>query len=150
MDDIQGALRIPHSPSVDTGAPPSGPPGAIDYAASPTLAAIRTVAGEAAALQLVAGCGGTWVHLPMRLAPDAALVRLVGADAAARILAHFGAGARLCIPTGRGHGHGRRLDHREMVRLKREEGWSARRLAQAFGCSDRQVWKILAAAPPAP
>jgi hypothetical protein len=141
------AFLPPDQPACPAATPP--PPGAIDYASSPTLSVIRDVAGDAAAARLVAARGGTCVHLPARLQPEGELVRLVGEEAARRILGHFGAGAALRIPTGRGHGHGRRLDHAEIVRLRREEGWTAQRLARAFGCSDRQVWKILAAAAPA-
>ena len=125
-------------------------PPTLDYAASPTLSAIRDVAGDAAALKLVAACGGTWVHIPVRLSVRAELVRIVGASAARAIIDHFGGGAALRIPTGRGHGHGRRLDHAEIVRLHAApHRWSVKRLARAFSCSDRQILKILAAARPA-
>jgi hypothetical protein len=119
----------------------------IDYASSPTLSTIREVAGDAAVVKLIAARGGTWVHLPVRLTQRAELVRLVGVDAAQRIVDRFGARTLLRIPTGRGHGHGRRLDHGEIVRLNRA-GWSVPRLARAFHCTDRQVWNILANAAP--
>jgi hypothetical protein len=118
---------------------------AIDYAASPTLTTIRELVGDAVVLRLVAAKGGTWVHLPRRLGPDSELVRLVGAEAAAALVARFGGGAALRIPTGRGHGHGRRLDHAEIVRLHEQDGWSAERIARAMGCTDRQIWNILGA-----
>lgn len=119
----------------------------IDYASSPTLTTIREVAGDAAVVKLVTARGGTWVHLPVRLTPRAELVKLVGTEAARRIVERFGARTLLRIPTGRGHGHGRRLDHGEIVRLHRD-GWTVPRLARAFGCTDRQVWNILASAAP--
>lgn len=118
----------------------------LDYAASPTLSAIREVAGEAAAVKLVTARGGTWVHLPVRLSVKSELVRIVGAPAARAILDHFGGGTPLRIPTGRGHGHGRRIDHAEVVRLHDVERWSVKRLALHMGCTDRQILKILASA----
>lgn len=122
-------------------------PRAIDYAASPTLTEIRDVAGEAAAVKLVAERGGTWVHVPVRLTVRSELVQLVGAEAARAIIERFGGGAVLRIPTGRGFAHGRRLDHAEIVRLHHPpHSWSVKRLALAMGCTDRQILKILAAA----
>lgn len=122
-------------------------PPVIDYAASPTLTEIRSIAGDAAVTRLVAERGGTWVHVPMRLTVRAELVQIVGAEAARAIIQHFGGGAALRIPTGRGFAHGRRLDHAEIVRLHAPpHRWSIKRLALAMGCTDRQILKILAAA----
>lgn len=122
-------------------------PSSIDYAASPTLTDIRDVAGDAAVVKLVAARGGTWVHVPVRLTVRSELVTIVGAEAARAILQHFGGGVALRIPTGRGHAHGRRLDHAEIVRLHAPpHSWSIKRLALAMGCTDRQILKILAAA----
>lgn len=120
-----------------------------DYAASPTLTAIRDVAGDAAALKLIAARGGTSVHLPMRLREGGELVKIVGVTAARAILGHFGGGAMLRIPTGRGFAHGRRIDHAEVVRLSRS-GLSVKTIALRLGCTDRQIAKILAKAKPAP
>lgn len=120
-------------------------PPAIDYAASPTLSAIRDVAGDAAAVKLVAARGGAWVHVPMRLTVRSELVEIVGAEAARAIIQHFGGGVPLRIPTGRGFAHGRRLDHAEILRLHAPpHRWSVKRLALAMGCTDRQILKILA------
>ena len=115
----------------------------LDYPSSPTLTTLRELIGEAATLRLVAECGGTWIDVPA--VPDAKtrLVQLVGEAAAAEVIRRYGGRTRLRIPTGRGHAHGRRLDHGEILRLS-AEGWTVRRLARAFGCTDRQIWKVLA------
>lgn len=117
----------------------------VDYAASPTLTTLRELIGEAATLRLVAERGGICLHIPMTPDPKTELVRIVGPEAAAAVIRRYGGGTPLRIPTGKGHAHGRRLDHAEIVR-RAAEGWSVQRLARAFGCTDRQIFNILAKA----
>lgn len=124
-----------------TDAPPFDPP-ALDYASSPTLGQIRELAGERAALDLVAARGGTRVHLPHAVTPECALARICGVEAAQRLVQFYGAGTDLPIPTGRGFRHGRRIDHARVAELHRA-GQSGARIARAVGCTERQVWAIL-------
>ncbi len=117
----------------------------LDYPSSPTLTTLRDLIGEPATLRLVAERGGTWIHVPMAAEPGTELVRLVGAEAAEKVIKRYGGRTQLRIPTGKGHGHGRRLDHAAIVRLA-GEGWSVQRLARAFACTDRQIFNVLAKA----
>lgn len=116
----------------------------LDYPSSPTLTTLRELIGEQAVLRLVAERGGTWIHVPMTADQGTELVRLVGTAAAEKVIKRFGGRTQLRIPTGKGHGHGRRLDHAEIARLA-GEGWSVQRLARAFQCTDRQIFNVLAA-----
>jgi len=127
--------------------PKLAPPRTLDLGSSPTLARIVEVVGEAVALKLVAERGGTDIFLPAKVTARCALVDLVGDVKTARALVEaFGAG-HLSIPTGRGFGHGRRIDHAEVRRLHAPppagEGWSADAIALHLGCTARQVWNIL-------
>jgi uncharacterized protein (DUF433 family) len=118
---------------------------ALDYPSSPTLTTLRELIGEQAVLRLVAERGGPGIHVPMTADPGTELVRLIGPEAAEKVIKRFGGRTQLRIPTGKGHGHGRRLDHAEVVRLA-GQGWSVQRLARAFACTDRQIFNILAKA----
>lgn len=112
----------------------------IDWAASPTLSRIREVAGDAAAVALVAARGGTEVWIPQRPDESCDLVRIVGAAAARAIADAFGSGP-LRVPTGRGLAHGRRIDPQAVATLT-AAGASLNGIARRLHCTARQVSNI--------
>lgn len=115
----------------------------LDYAASPTLTTLRDLIGDAAVIKLLGARGGTHVHLPKTVTPDCELARIVGVEAAESIVRHFGSDQSLRLPTGKGFAHGRVIDHAEVVR-RFGAGEPARSIALAMGCTERQIWNILA------
>ena len=125
--------------------PPPSIPYFLDLSASPTLTTVREIAGDQAAHALIEARGGTTVWLPRGLTPHCPLVQIVGMEAAARIVFHFGTDRALGIPTGRGLGHCRRLDHQRIETMARA-GWRTPDIARECRCSTRQVRKILARA----
>jgi hypothetical protein len=114
----------------------------IDFASCPHLTLIRDVAGEKAVLALVKARGGVDIYLPETPTADCALVRIVGLEAAKRIVDALGSFRKINIPTGRGSGHSRRIDWARVVALH-DVGMTRRKIAEEVGCTDRQVRNIL-------
>lgn len=116
----------------------------IDWAASPTLTTLRERLGEALTVKLVMERGGTDVYLPDRASDDCALAKVIGQDAVAMLIEHFGGHRHLEIPTGRGLAHGRRIDPETVRHLSQVMKFSADEIARELQCTARQVRNIMA------
>lgn len=130
----------------DTISPEAAPE--IDWASSPTLTRIREVAGEEAVRKLIAARGGCQLYLPEKVTPDCCLTSIVGLHAARKIVDSMGSHTRIDVPTGRGHRHGRRIDHAEVRRLW-GEGVTTTAIARQVGCTSRHVHNIVSGDRPA-
>lgn len=93
-------------------------------------------AGEAAALKLVAACGGREITLYAK--PGGKLARIVGDEAAAALVEAFGA-VKITVPMAHLKGGRRR---RALVAQKIAEGASVAAAAAAADVHDRTAWRV--------
>lgn len=105
----------------------------------PLLQRVADVAGLDAALALAERHGGRRVKLPSRLHARHWLVETVGADAASKLLEHFGQGS-LDIPLGPAGCFAklRRELNRRYAELE-ERGASTAQIARDLGMSERAI-----------
>lgn len=115
---------------------------------SPALQEIVDLIGMERACALVEWRGGTYAYVPRRLTDDDAreIVGVIGRDAVELLSQHYG-GSRLYVPRG---GEARRLraQRNEAIVAEYDAGMSAMQLALRYGLTERQVWRIISAAPP--
>ena len=106
----------------------------------PVARELIEVIGLDATRALIEAFGGTRLYVPGRLAPDHALVKLLGEPAAAALAAHY-AGDELGVP--RAAAAMRAALHRQIVAAY-DAGASAARLAREHGCTERWIYAIVA------
>lgn len=109
---------------------------------SPRLRELVNVIGLAATTKLIKARGGTWVYLPHPGQEESILADIVGADAAEKMIAHYGSARRLELDLGK-----RALAAVEKCAIVREfETESATTLALRYGRSERYIYAVLARA----
>jgi hypothetical protein len=114
----------------------------LDWSKLPRkLAELRPVLGPLATLRLARSFGGKLVYVPIVLRANHPLVRCLGREGAAALIARHG-GESFVVP--KYDCVLRQLRQRRLRRL-REQGVSISALAQTFNLSRRRVHQILAA-----
>lgn len=107
------------------------------------LEEIAAVAGEAAAVALVAQVGGTRVYIPARFKDEHWLVECIGRPAALKLAAHFsasGTGDYIVVPLAGGGAYPqlRRAIAKRVHELDKD-GKSAPQIAREVGVTQRTV-----------
>jgi hypothetical protein len=103
------------------------------------LVRVADVIGDAAALKLMAACGGDKLYVPVRPIPTHDITRAIGPDAAALLSAAFG-GQQIEIPNGR-HLHSAKSRIAEAI-ASGDAG--SHDLARATGATARHVRRVKA------
>ena len=98
---------------------------------------LRRLLGEECAEALGRRYGGTYLSVPRRYRGDHPLAVLLGADAASRLIGHYG-GLRVYIAT-----YAARDRRNDELRRGHQAGTSVAALAREYGMSERQVWRII-------
>lgn len=116
-------------------------PADVDVADLPgTLREIAALIGVPATLTLVKHYGGVRLYVPKSLEPGHILVRLLGAEAAARLVAHYMPGEPFEVPRAAGL---IRATRNKAIRARAARGATAADLARDFAMTERHVWRIL-------
>jgi len=88
--------------------------------------------------------GGTRVYVPKNVCEDGEFAQLLGVNAARQINALFG-GERIYVPRN-WKSSIQKLHWKSQVPRLRAKHFSVARIARTLGCSERQVYKIIAKA----
>lgn len=119
--------------------------GGVDAADLPaSLREIVALIGLPAALTLVHHYGGVRLYLPKEMDPGHVLVRLLGHDAAMRLITYRAAGDYIEVPLAE---RAIRAARNRAIRARMQRGATAAAVARAFGMTERHVWRILDGAP---
>lgn len=106
---------------------------------SPRLRELVGVLGFAAALKLIAARGGTRIYIPATPAADHVLEQIIGLEATAKLIGHYGAGNRLDLDSG--IKALRNAENRAIVADSAE--LSVQQLALKYGRTERGIFKVL-------
>jgi hypothetical protein len=118
----------------------------VDVADLPgTLRELAALIGLPATLTLIRHYGGVRLYIPKTLEPGHILVRLLGPEAAQRLVAHYLPGENFDVP--RGQSLVRALRDRAIAAAA-ARGASSADLARGFGMTHRHVRRILHRADP--
>lgn len=113
----------------------------LDLADLPqSLLEVVEMVGLAAALALVEHAGGTRVYVPVAIDDDHIIMQWLGAQDAARLVAHF-PGETLIVPRCLG---AMRAARDRRIRAARRDGSRVSDLALQYRLTERQVYTILA------
>lgn len=106
---------------------------------SPRLKELVGVIGLPAAAKLIAARGGTRIYIPAMPAADHVLEQIIGLEATARLIGHYGAGNRLDLDSG--IKALRNAENRAIVADSAE--LSVQQLALKYGRTERGIFKVL-------
>lgn len=114
----------------------------VDAADLPaTLREVAALIGLPATLTLVKHYGGVRLYIPKTLEPGHILIRLLGAEAAQRLVAHYMPGEPFEVPRAV---QLMRASRNRAIRLRAARGATAADIARDFAMTERHVWRILA------
>jgi len=106
-----------------------------------TLREIAALVGIPAAMTLVRELGGTRLYVPATLGEDHLLTRLVGLDAAQRLVAHYQVGMYIDVPLALA---ATRQARNKVIRARARRGATAPALAREWRTTERHIRRILA------
>ncbi|HUO06446.1 MAG TPA: Mor transcription activator family protein [Candidatus Binataceae bacterium] len=101
---------------------------------------VQRAIGDRASGRLIADFGGRRLYIPIAPAPEHVVTGSIGLTAARNLARLFG-GDRLVIPVSSGAGGRRR-----QILSMRAQGASVASIARNLRCTERHVYKVLAAA----
>lgn len=104
------------------------------------LQEIAALVGLPATLALVRAYGGTRLYVPKRFDPNHPIVKYVGHEAAAKLVASYGGLEHFDLPKG---DIAVKAARDKQIRAKRAGGTTHARLAVEFGLTERQIRNIL-------
>ncbi len=102
------------------------------------LGEIEEIIGVENTLKIISAWGGKELVIPMKATPDTKLVKLIGEQAAARLIKDFGSG-KIWIPMLHFKGVGRR---RLKISQMLKQGYSVNEIVDELDVCDRTVFRI--------